>query len=234
MTEPESLASRWSRLKRESKSERKTEPTESDPPSDAVETTAAGEDEAAAAWPETDVLASQNFDPSSLPPIDSITVGTDIRAFLQSGVPAKLTRAALSRAWVSDPAIRDFIGIAENQWDFTDPTAIPGFGPLREADDVPSLLAQALGKLDRFSVPIAEVCVSAEEAPSAMTDPRHGKVDDGVRQTGGVLAAGPANAEMSGSAPEKSKVGAAAKNDRTAAGIGPQRHRRPHGSALPQ
>jgi TorA maturation chaperone TorD len=39
---------------------------------------------------------------------------------------------------VTDPAIRDFIGIAENQWDFNDPTAMPGFGPLR-ADDVLAL-----------------------------------------------------------------------------------------------
>ena len=47
-------------------------------------------------------------------------------------MPAELTRAALRRAWVSDPAIRDFIGIAENQWDFNDPEAIPGFVSLPE------------------------------------------------------------------------------------------------------
>src|SRR6266478_4251411 len=64
-----------------------------------------------------------------------ITADTDIHIFLQTGVPAKLTEAALRRAWMTDPAIRDFIGIAENQWDFTDPTTIPGFGPLQEADD---------------------------------------------------------------------------------------------------
>jgi TorA maturation chaperone TorD len=50
---------------------------------------------------------------------------------------------------VTDPAIRDFIGIAESQWDFNDPTAMPGFGPLR-ANDVPDLVglgetAQARG-----------------------------------------------------------------------------------------
>jgi TorA maturation chaperone TorD len=33
----------------------------------------------------------------------------------------------------------DFIGIAESQWDFNDPTAMPGFGPLR-ANDVPGLV----------------------------------------------------------------------------------------------
>jgi len=55
--------------------------------------------------------------PEELPSVDTITVDTDIRAFLKSRVPAELTRAALRRAWSSDPAIRDFIGIAENQWD---------------------------------------------------------------------------------------------------------------------
>jgi hypothetical protein len=70
------------------------------------------------------------FDAASLPSIESIVADTDIIAFLRAGVPAELTRAALRRAWMSDPAIRDFIGIAENQWDFNDPNAIPGFGPL--------------------------------------------------------------------------------------------------------
>jgi hypothetical protein len=48
------------------------------------------------------------------------------------------------------------------------------------------------------------------------------------------VGASAANAEMSGLAREESKSGAAAKDDRAAAGNGPQRHRRPHGSALPQ
>ena len=61
---------------------------------------------------------------------NSITAVTDIRAFLAPGVPTELARAALRRAWSADPAIRDFVGLAENAWDFTDPTAMPGFGAL--------------------------------------------------------------------------------------------------------
>jgi hypothetical protein len=234
MTEPENFVLRWSRLKRELENERKAEPTESAPSSDALETSAGGEDEAAAASPGAGAPASQNFDPASLPPIESITAGTDIRSFLRSEVPATLTRAALRRAWVSEPAIRDFIGIAENQWDFTDPTAIPGFGPLREADDMPSLVAQALGRLDKVSEASADMSVSADEALPAKAEPRHGAVDDRVQQARGVLPAAPANAEMSRSAQEGSKVGAASTDEVAAAGNGPQRHRRPHGSALPQ
>ena len=51
------------------------------------------------------------FDPATLPSIDSITSTSDIRAFLAPGVPEELTRAALRRVWMRDPAIRDFVGI---------------------------------------------------------------------------------------------------------------------------
>lgn len=74
--------------------------------------------------------AVEAFDLASLPPIESINAASDIRAFLAPGVPVELTRAALRRAWVSDPAIRDFVGLAENQWDFTQPGGVPGFDSL--------------------------------------------------------------------------------------------------------
>jgi hypothetical protein len=107
------------------------------------------------------------FDISNLPPIDSITSDSDIRAFLQSGVPADLAKAALRRAWTQDPAIRDFIGIAENQWDFTDPAGIPGFGPLDATDDVRDLVAKAMGKLDDLpQAPEVSSNVAAGTTPS--------------------------------------------------------------------
>jgi Protein of unknown function (DUF3306) len=55
----------------------------------------------------------------ALPPIESIGAGSDIRAFLAPGVPAELTRAALRRAWMVDPAIDDFVGLSENPEDFS-------------------------------------------------------------------------------------------------------------------
>jgi Protein of unknown function (DUF3306) len=87
------------------------------------------------------------FDPASLPTIESIDAGTDVSAFLRPGVPAELTQAALRRAWVTDPAIRDFVGLAENAWDFNAPGGVPGFEPLRAIDDVQRLAAQVLGTL---------------------------------------------------------------------------------------
>jgi hypothetical protein len=89
------------------------------------------------------------FDLASLPSLESITAATDIRAFLAPGVPKDLARAALRRAWSADPAIRDFVGLAENAWDFNDPTAIPGFGALPPDYDSKKMLAQIFGDRER-------------------------------------------------------------------------------------
>src|SRR5262245_12659068 len=61
--------------------------------------------------------ADSIFDPTQLPPIESIAAETDIRAFLAPGVPVELSRAALRRAWSADPRIREFVGLSENSWD---------------------------------------------------------------------------------------------------------------------
>jgi hypothetical protein len=42
--------------------------------------------------------------------------------------------AATARALWNDPAIKNFKGLSENSQDFTDPSGIPGFGPLQAAD----------------------------------------------------------------------------------------------------
>ena len=168
MTEPENFLSRWARLKRKSATHRNIEHSGNVPPLEAMEATAVRSGEAER-QPRSDEAACESFDPESLPPIEAIGVDTDISAFLRSSVPAELTRAALRRAWVSDPGIRDFIGIAENQWDFTDPAAIPGFGPLRETDDLPALLAQAGGRLDKSSGRISEGFASLAQLPSGDT-----------------------------------------------------------------
>ena len=83
---------------------------------------------------------------AQLPPIEEITAATDIRAFLAPGVPSELRLAALRRAWSTDPAIRDFIGLAENQWDFNAPDGVPGFGSLIDPDQVRRLLAKVVGR----------------------------------------------------------------------------------------
>ena len=170
MTVPENFVSRWARLKRSADIPHRTEPTgDSLPPPPAK--VSAGSAEAAIGQPKIDAAADAAFDPASLPSIETISVNTDIRGFLQSRVPAELTRAALRQVWTSDPAIRDFVGVAENQWDFNDPNAMPGFSPLLESDNVPNLLAQALGQHDRSAGMIPEVPPSAEQvSPGEIRD----------------------------------------------------------------
>jgi hypothetical protein len=119
MTNDESFLMRWSRRKRDAA------PTSSGPLK--RERTVVGTaPEVPAPSPRKTPLTC---DPASLPSIDSIDAETDIRAFLAAGVAANLTRAALRRAWSSDPVIRKFVGLSENSWDFNAPGGVPGFGP---------------------------------------------------------------------------------------------------------
>jgi hypothetical protein len=146
MSEPEKslqeFLQRWSRRKLDV-TQRETKPTNTQTPEgDKAEIAPA----AGASPPDgaTNTLdaATSAFDPASLPPIESINAASDLRAFLAPGVPLELTRAALRRAWVTDPSIRDFIGIAENQWDFTKPDSVPGFGSLEPTAELHRMVAE--------------------------------------------------------------------------------------------
>ena len=220
MTTSENFVSRWARLKRNANSQRRTEPAGDLlllPQMDALP----GGAEAAFAQPRIDAV-DEPFDLASLPSIETITVNTDIRGFLESRVPADLTRAALRQAWASDPAIRDFIGIAENQWDFNDPDSIPGFGPLLESDNLPGLLAQALGRRDKLAGVIPEMPASVEQLPAETCDEPVAP-DDKSQQLldGSSLGSG---------------EGAATSNDRIAEEneVDELPRHRSHGSALPR
>ncbi|MBR0823960.1 DUF3306 domain-containing protein [Bradyrhizobium manausense] len=133
MSEEEFLA-RWSRRKREQRAD--VAPAEPAKPADAQPAPPAP----AAKGEESEL------DLSDLPSIDEINAATDITAFLRKGIPQELSRAALRRAWAADPAIRDFVGLAENAWDFNDPTAMPGFGPLDcSAEELAALVDRIVG-----------------------------------------------------------------------------------------
>jgi hypothetical protein len=164
MTASESFVSRWARLKREADAVRDPEAEAGVSPSE-VAAPPDPESEAKPAGNDAEVV--EPFDPASLPSVDAITFETDIQPFLQGRVPAALTRAALRQAWTSDPAIRDFIGIAENQWDFNDPEAIPGFGPLLGQDNVQSIFEQAIGLRSKLVDKIAEMPVASGQRQSA-------------------------------------------------------------------
>jgi len=130
--ENEGFLSRWSRRKRAVLEGRA--PEEAAPPTPLEATPEA----LPPAEPEDE------FDPASLPSIESLTVESDFKAFLHRKVPLDLRSAALRRAWSLDPAIRDFIGPADYAWDYNAPDGVPGFA-LELGGDAMKLLSHALG-----------------------------------------------------------------------------------------
>ena len=157
----ENFVQRWSRRKRATQTltdePARREPSDADPRPSAP--------------PENAVPAS---DITALPPIESMTATSDVRVFLAPGVPEELTRAALRRAWVIDPTIRDFVGLAENQWDFTKPDGIPGFGSLELTSELRHIAAgvfgDALGRSPPAytkTEPVEQLTEALPELPSA-------------------------------------------------------------------
>jgi hypothetical protein len=210
MTGPDSFIRRWARLKRASDSAHEIE-------------TVSAKVEVTTMQPEAEEAPDQAFDPASLPSLETIAADTDIGAFLQSGVPAELTRAALRRAWARDPAIRDFIGIAENQWDFNDPDGIPGFGPLLATDGAPAAPPQVSRKLESIAEALTEFPPSVESDQSRMTIPE--PTPDKSCCTGSGISDSPAKAN---------EVEVAVKADGTLEQYEMSGNRRRHGSALPR
>jgi hypothetical protein len=147
-------------------------------------------------------------------------------------VPAELTRAALRRTWTSDPAIRDFVGIAENQWDFNDPNAIPGFCPLLATENVPAVLTQALGMRDERAEMISDMLASVDRSLPAATGHERADSDQSDRQT---FDGSPSNNDgVRGVPDDGSEEDKATKNNPFAKGDGLPRNHRSHGSALPR
>lgn len=136
----EDFLSRWSRRKRDAEADVDRAPAEEAPQATGeptVEETKPAEP-AAPAESALDLL-------KDLPPIESITAATDIRPFLAPGVPVEIARAALRRAWAADPEIRNFVGLADYDWDFHAPGAMAGFEPLEMTDELRAAVFRLLG-----------------------------------------------------------------------------------------
>lgn len=166
MTE-EDFLKRWSRRKRE------VAKAEAEPPAEA---------KPAEPQPEFDAtrMTEPEFDLASLPPIDSINELTDVTAFLRAGVPADLTRAALRRVWTADPAIRNFVGLAENAWDFTDPDAMPGFGPLESTEEIRQMIAKVIDSVGQTAQPAGTEIAQNSNDSNTMAPAGHDGGDERI------------------------------------------------------
>jgi hypothetical protein len=197
---------RWSRRKQEARSNAASPDTAMQ---DDVQSAPPGDDEA-------------EFDLSSLPSIDTITSATDIKAFLRKGIPPELTRAALRRAWSADPVIRDFVGLAENAWDFNDPSAMPGFGPLDYSEaELAALVDRIVGGLRK----------SVEAFPKTSVEPADTSRELGQAATSSVEVAAEASATAQPAAvPAATQPVVAESTDGEREPV----RRRTHGGALPR
>ena len=233
MSEPENFLTRWSRRKLKADEN----PTADKKPEMPVQAARAPAENMP---PQTGSAAEPVFDLSKLPSLDSITAETDIRAFWLPGVPESLRHAALRRVWVADPAIRDFVGLAEYAWDFTAPDSIQGFGPLDPAE-VPRLMEKFLRphEPDAAKVQQASTTTTLDQAQPAPT------TTESVGETG--QAINPSEQETNSVAPGETglisgsgdllqrseEAPAMAKKDKHVA-IAPAHGRRGHGRALPR
>jgi uncharacterized protein DUF3306 len=203
----DSFLTRWSRRKAAAKAQPVPEAVrEGVPPADA-------QAEPAPEQP------GEEVDLSLLPPVEEITSATDITGYLKAGVPEALRTAVLRKVWTSDPAIRDFIGLSENAWDFNDPAGIPGFGPLEmPAEQVRQIAAKLVG----------EVREAAEKVEGALEHVAEHREGENLKTAG----TEPANPPSVNTAMQQNEPAAPQQIEPAAPELRPRP--RSHGSALPR
>lgn len=116
----------------------------------------------------------EEFDLSTLPPVETLTAESDFTVFWKKGVPEALRQAALRRAWVADPVIRDYVSPLDYGWDFNTPGGLPpGFSDTlaETAEKVAELLRQAVGERDPEPPAPPEPLAVAEVPPEAEAEP---------------------------------------------------------------
>lgn len=130
MNDDNRFLSRWSQRKRQAAEEARQVPQAAqDPASEAGEPT-----------------PDEPFDLSLLPDLEALTPETDLRLFLQKGVPDHVRNAALRKMWALDPAIRHSVGDAlDYAWDWNAPGGVPGGGELGAGYDAAKMVARIFG-----------------------------------------------------------------------------------------
>src|SRR5437016_5085655 len=173
MNDPENFIARWSRRKRHAADDPK--PAVACPPAAASTESAEQPRDKSDPAPVVSGASEAGFDVTKLPSVDTITADTDIRAFLAPGVPAELTRAALRRAWALDPAIRDYVGLSENSWDFNAPDSIGGFGRLELTDELRQAVDAMMSRIPGEDRQIVEASANSSDrsarSPAAALTP---------------------------------------------------------------
>jgi hypothetical protein len=123
---------------------------------------------------------------------------------------------------VTDPAIRDFIGLAENQWDFTKPDEVPGFGSLELTPDLRRMVDRLVGERTQAPEGAGREKLLVETRPNLPLPDASTAVD-----------ADAAASKTVSSHPQPRKDDAATQTERLEAGMTPRVPYRRHGGAVP-
>lgn len=216
----ESFLSRWSRRKRGDEQNRPDASRGQKEPSEPGSSTEVEDD-----------AAVDKVDLATLPKIEDLLPSSDISAFLQKGVPEELRRLALRKAWSLDPQIRDFIEVAENQYDWNKPDGVPGFGPLDPGTDIEALLKQATGQLEALEKQVETNSSESKGSDQSGDEPRsEGPVAED--QAEAAAAQLQPQAQQSVSAPKPSELAGTLQDSKPSDEASAPSHRR-HGGALP-
>jgi hypothetical protein len=170
-----------------------------------------------------------------LPAIETIDAGSDIRAFLTPGVPTELKIAALRRAWSSDPAICEFVGLSEDLGDFNAPETIFGFGSI-DKEKIQGLLERVLGSPEAPETrEAAEAGCQSDPMPEQATRSR---TEAGMASFGSEAPAPQGNIEpgrfVAENKSQSDRIETAVQNAAFPEGKGVLPSRRRHGGALPE
>lgn len=206
--ENESFLGRWSRHKRAQPIEQ--EPVEAlEPSPDEVEDNALTEEDVAA-----------------LPSLDDLTPDSDIRAFLQKGVPQALRNAALRRKWMLVPGIRDHHDPAvDYAWDWNTPGGVPGDGVAPSPERAAQMLRELFAP--RHDAEAAQAVETQAEVDDAVPEPA---VDGAPQQAD--HAAAPQAVRMSAVNAEPGAEPEPPQPPATSDVVAPVRRR--HGGAMPE
>jgi hypothetical protein len=75
-------------------------------------------------------VAGEELRPSELAAFPSVPAAGGATDATSGGTAGAASPARDFRVLWADPAIKDFVGISENEWDFNKPDGVPGFGSL--------------------------------------------------------------------------------------------------------
>jgi len=162
---------------------------------------------------------------AALPSVDMFTIKTDIRPFLQKGVPQALRNAALRRKWMLNPLIRDHNDPAvDYAWDWNTPGGVPGDGVGPSLEKGAQMLRELTGP--RCDAASENATLAAEPAPHPVTLAEHSAVPHAQRE-------GVETAEIPRNAPDLQDQAEAENYQENQSDIEEPLQRRRHGSALP-